>query len=34
VNREPENLFDADDEVHYGYPDDGIRFVAGVDLTW
>lgn len=28
------NLFDADYEVHYGYPDDGIRFVAGVDLTW
>lgn len=28
------NLFDADYEVHYGYPDDGIRFVAGVDLMW
>jgi iron complex outermembrane receptor protein len=28
------NLFDAGYEVHYGYPDDGIRFVAGVNLTW
>lgn len=28
------NLFDADYEIHYGYPDDGIRFAVGVDLTW
>lgn len=29
-----ENLFDADFEVHYGYPDDGIRFVSGLNLTF
>lgn len=29
-----ENLFDADYEVHFGYPDDGIRFVSGLNLTF
>ncbi len=29
-----ENLFDADFEAHYGYPDDGIRFVSGLNLTF
>ena len=29
-----ENLFDADFEVHYGYPDDGIRFVSGLNLIF
>ncbi len=28
-----ENLFDTDFEIHYGYPDDGIRFVSGFNLT-
>ncbi|GBC62543.1 TonB-dependent receptor [Desulfonema ishimotonii] len=28
------NLFDADFEFHHGYPDDGIRFVAGMNLTF
>ncbi len=27
------NVFDADYEIHYGYPDDGVRFVAGVNIT-
>ncbi len=29
-----ENLLDVDFEIHYGYPDDGIRFVSGVNLTF
>lgn len=29
-----ENVFDADYEVHFGYPDDGVRFVSGVNLTF
>lgn len=29
-----ENLFDVDYQVHYGYPDDGIRFLTGVNLTF
>ncbi len=29
-----ENLFDVDFEIHYGYPDDGIRFVSGVNLMF
>lgn len=28
-----ENLFDNEYEIHYGYPDDGVRFVSGVNLT-
>lgn len=27
------NVFDVDYEVHFGYPDDGIRFVTGVNVT-
>jgi vitamin B12 transporter len=27
------NLLDQDFENHYGYPDDGFRFVAGLNLT-
>jgi vitamin B12 transporter len=27
------NLFDRDFESHYGYPDDGLRFTAGLNLT-
>lgn len=29
-----DNLFDAEYEIHYGYPDDGIRFVSGLNLTF
>jgi iron complex outermembrane receptor protein len=29
-----DNLFDTDFEVHYGYPDDGIRFVTGINLSF
>jgi iron complex outermembrane receptor protein len=29
-----ENVFDADYEVHFGYPDDGVRFVSGLNLTF
>jgi iron complex outermembrane receptor protein len=29
-----ENLFDADFQVHFGYPDDGIRLVTGLNLTF
>lgn len=29
-----ENLFDAEYEIHYGYPDDGVRFVSGLNLTF
>lgn len=29
-----ENLFDAEYETHHGYPDDGIRFVSGLNLTF
>lgn len=29
-----ENLFDVDYEIHYGYPDDGIRFFTGVNVTF
>ncbi len=29
-----ENLFDADFQVHFGYPDDGIRVVTGLNLTF
>ena len=29
-----DNLFDNDYEVHFGYPDDGIRFVSGLNLTF
>lgn len=29
-----ENLFDTQYEVHYGYPDDGFRFLTGVNLTF
>ncbi|MBT8341376.1 MAG: TonB-dependent receptor [Desulfatitalea sp.] len=28
-----QNLFDEGFEVHYGYPDDGIRFVTGLNVT-
>ena len=28
------NLFDTDYEVHFGYPDDGIRFVSGLNLMF
>ncbi|MEZ4524379.1 MAG: TonB-dependent receptor [Desulfobacterales bacterium] len=28
------NLFDADFEFHHGYPDDGIRFVTGLNMTF
>lgn len=27
-----QNLFDVDYQVHYGYPDDGIRFLTGINL--
>ncbi len=27
------NLFDTDFEFHHGYPDDGVRLVAGIHLT-
>ena len=27
------NIFDADYEVHYGYPDDGFRFICGVNIN-
>ena len=27
------NLLDVDYEIHFGYPDDGIRFVTGVNVT-
>ena len=27
------NIFDADYEVHYGYPDDGFRFIGGFSIT-
>lgn len=29
-----ENLFDADYDIHYGYPDDGIRFYTGLNMTF
>jgi iron complex outermembrane receptor protein len=29
-----QNIFDTDYEVHFGYPDDGVRFVTGVNLTF
>ena len=29
-----ENLFDTDYEIHYGYPDEGIRFLTGINLTF
>ena len=29
-----QNLFDTDYEIHFGYPDDGIRFVSGLNLTF
>ncbi|HDS15342.1 MAG TPA: TonB-dependent receptor [Proteobacteria bacterium] len=29
-----ENLFDADFEIHYGYPDDGLRALTGLNLTF
>jgi vitamin B12 transporter len=28
-----QNLFDVDYQVHYGYPDDGIRFLTGINVT-
>lgn len=28
------NLFDTDFEIHHGYPDDGIRFLSGVNITF
>ena len=28
------NLFDTEFESHFGYPDDGIRFVSGLNLTF
>jgi iron complex outermembrane receptor protein len=28
------NLFDTDYESHYGYPDDGFRFVCGMNLNF
>ena len=28
------NLFDEQFENHYGYPDDGLRFVAGMNMTF
>lgn len=28
------NLFDRNYESHYGYPDDGFRFVAGINLNF
>jgi iron complex outermembrane receptor protein len=29
-----ENLFDIDYEIHYGYPDEGIRFLTGLNLSF
>jgi iron complex outermembrane receptor protein len=29
-----ENLFDVEYQVHYGYPDDGIRFLSGLNVTF
>ncbi len=28
------NLFDTDFEIHHGYPDDGFRFVSGLNLNF
>ena len=28
------NLFDRDFEIHYGYPDDGLRFIVGLNVTF
>jgi len=28
------NLFDTDFQVHFGYPDDGLRFISGINLTF
>ncbi len=28
------NLFDEQFENHYGYPDDGLRFIAGLNMTF
>lgn len=27
------NIFDADYEIHYGYPDDGFRFIGGFSIN-
>jgi len=29
-----QNIFDADFEFHHGYPDDGFRFISGVNLNF
>ena len=29
-----QNLFDVDYQIHYGYPDDGIRFLSGLNMTF
>nr|WP_321467233.1 TonB-dependent receptor [uncultured Desulfobulbus sp.] len=29
-----ENLFDTDYEIHYGYPDEGVRFLTGLNLSF
>ena len=29
-----DNLFDKQYEIHYGYPDDGFRFLTGLNLTF
>ncbi|MDD2464975.1 MAG: TonB-dependent receptor [Desulfobulbus sp.] len=29
-----ENLFDTDYAIHYGYPDEGIRFLTGLNLSF
>lgn len=29
-----QNLFDTDFEVHHGYPDDGFRFICGLNLNF
>lgn len=29
-----QNLFDVDYQIHYGYPDDGIRFMSGLNMTF
>ncbi|MCK5163296.1 MAG: TonB-dependent receptor [Desulfobacula sp.] len=28
------NIFDKDYDVHYGYPDDGIRFLCGISMNF
>ena len=29
-----QNLFDVDYQIHYGYPDDGVRFLSGLNMMF